>query len=285
MEFFTIFLSSLFGLISPTGLVVESAAQKVVRSQFAHVEKLQVRIDNAPTHQLLNGRVERIRIAGRGLQLKQLEMRVAVLELESDPMNLNLRNLRAPKLEQPLQALVRLVLNQQDINQALRSPKFTAALRNLSINILQPQSSLALPSYNLINPHLELLANNRLRFQVELTEADTKPLVIRVETRLNLIARRQLQLLEPVIYVNEEKVPEQLLNAIANNLSKQLDLTNLEVYGVQSRILKLEINPDKIELAAFLRVDPSSPFMANRKTQIIYNSSLHHAKAERQVKR
>lgn len=285
MEFFTIFLSSLFGLISPTGLVVESAAQKVVRSQFAHVEKLQVRIDNAPTHQLLNGRVERIRIAGRGLQLKQLEMRVAVLELESDPMNLNLRNLRAPKLEQPLQALVRLVLNQQDINQALRSPKFTAALRNLSINILQPQSSLALPSYNLINPHLELLANNRLRFQVELTEADTKPLVIRVETRLNLIARRQLQLLEPVIYVNEEKVPEQILLVIANNLSKQLDLTNLEVYGVQSRILKLEISPDKIELAAFLRVDPSSPFMANRKTQIIYNSSLHHAKAERQVKR
>lgn len=266
MEFFTIFLSSLFGLISPTGLVVESAAQKVVRSQFAQVEKLQVRIDNAPTHQLLNGQVERIRVAGRGLQLKQLEMRVAVLELESDPMDLNLRNLRAPKLEQPLQALVRLVLNQQDINQALRSPKLTAKLRNLSINILQPQSRQALQVTTRVNPHLELLANNRLRFQVELTQANTKSLVIRVETRLNLIARRQLQLLEPVIYVNEEKVPEQLVNAIANNLSKQLDLAILEIYGVQSRILKLQISPDKIEVAAFLRVDPSSPFMANLRT-------------------
>ncbi len=151
MEFFTIFLSSLFGLISPTGLVVESAAEKAVRSQFAQVEKLQVRIDNAPTHQLLNGQVEHIRIAGRGLQLKQLGMRVAVLELESDPIDLNLRNLRAPKLEQPLQAGVRLVLNQQDINQALRSPKFTAALLNLSINILQPQSRQALPSKSVIN--------------------------------------------------------------------------------------------------------------------------------------
>lgn len=259
MEFFTIFLSSLFGLISPTGLVVENAAEKAVRSQFAQVEKLQVRIDNAPTHQILNGQVERIRIAGRGLQLKQLEMRVAVLELESDPMDLNLRNLRAPKLEQPLQALVRLVLNQQDINQALRSPELTAKLRNLSINILQPQSRQPLPSYNFVNPHLELLANNRLRFQVELTEANTKPLAIRVETRLNLIARRQLQLLEPVIYVNEEKVPEQLVKAIANNLGKQLDLTNLEVYGVQSRILKLQISPDKIELAAFVRIDRFPP--------------------------
>lgn len=259
MEFFTIFLSSLFGLISPTGLIVESAAEKAVRAQFAQVEKLQVRIDNAPTHQLLNGQVERIRIAGRGLQLKQLEMRVAVLELESDRVDLNLRNLRAPRLEQPLQAGVRLVLNQQDINQALRSPKFTANLRNLSINILQPQSRQALPSYSFVNPHLEFLVNNRLRFQVELTEANTKPLVIRVETRLNLIARRQLQLLEPVIYVNEEKVPEQLVKAIANNLGKQLDLTNLEVYGVQSRILKLQISPNKIEFAAFVIVDPSAP--------------------------
>lgn len=259
MEFFTIILSGLFGLISPTGLVVENAAEKAVRSQFAQVEKLQVRIDNAPTHQLLNGQVERIRIAGRGLQLKQLEMRVAVLELESDPINLNLLNLRVPKLEQPLQAGVRLVLNQQDINQALRSPKFTAKLRNLSINILQPESRQALPSYNFVNPHLELLANDRLRFQVKLTEANTKPLVIRVETRLNLIARRQLQLLEPAIYVNEEKVPEQLVKAIANNLGKQLNLTNLEVYGVQSKILKLQISPDKIEVAAFVKIDRFAP--------------------------
>lgn len=259
MEFFTILLSSLFGLVSPTSLVVESAAQKAVRSQFAQVDKLQVRIDNAPTHQLLSGKVERIRIAGRGLQLKQLDMRVAVLELESDRLDLNLRNLRQPKLEQPLRALVRLILNQQDINRALRSPKLTAKLRNLSLNILQPQSRQALPSYNFVNPHLELLANNRLRFQVELTEANTKPLVIRVETRLNLIARRQLQLLEPIIYVNEEKVPEQLVKAITNNLGKQLNLTNLEVYGVQSKILKLQISPDKIEVAAFVKIDRFAP--------------------------
>lgn len=259
MEFFTLFLSSLFGLVSPVGLVGESVARKAVRSQFAQVEDLQVRIDNAPTHQLLNGKVERLRVAGRGLQLKQLNLRVAVLELETDPIDLNLRRQRQSILEQPLQAGMRLVLSQQDINKALRSPEFAARLDNLRLDLLQAQSNLAPPSYKLVNPRLELLANNRLRFRVELTQADTKPLAIKVETRINLISGRQLQLLEPVIYVNEEEVPEQLVAAIASNLSKQLDLANLEALGIQARILKLQITPNQIEVAAYIRIDRSAP--------------------------
>ena len=78
MEFLTILLSSLLGLVSPTGLVTEKVANNVVRSQFSKVEQLQIRIDNPPSHQLLQGKVQRIRMAGRGLQLKQLDIRLAV---------------------------------------------------------------------------------------------------------------------------------------------------------------------------------------------------------------
>ncbi|KJH73080.1 LmeA family phospholipid-binding protein [Aliterella atlantica] len=263
MEFLTIFLSSWLGIISPAGLVVETAAAKAVRSQFARADKLQVRLDNAPTHQLLNGKVQRIRIAGRGLELKQPSLRLAVLELESDPIDINLRPQKQLQLEQPLQAGVRLVVQQQDINRALRSPQIAAKLGSLSINFLKPQSRQAPPAYNLVNPRLELLANNRLRFQVELTEANTK-LAIRVETGINLIASKQIQLLEPVIYVNQEEVPQQLVRAIANNLGTQLNLANLEAYGITARILKLQISPDQIEIAAFLRVDPSVSVTSNQ---------------------
>lgn len=266
MEFLTIFLSSWLGIISPTGLVVERAALKAVRSQITRADKLQVRLDNVPTHQLLNGKVRRLRIAGRGLELKQLDMRLAVLELESDPIDINLRPQKQLQLEQPLQAGVRLVVQQQDIDRALRSPKIAARLGSLRINFLKPQSRQATPAYNLVNPRLELLANNRLRFQVELTEANTEPLAIRVETGINLIASRQIQLLEPVIYVNQEEAPQQLVRAIANNLATQLNLDNLAAYGIKARILKLQISPDKIEIAAFLRVDPSSPLLPHRRT-------------------
>jgi hypothetical protein len=84
-------VSSLLALVSPVGLVVDQIALNAIRSQFEKVDQLQVRIDNAPSYQLLQGKVERVRIAGRGLQLKQI--RIAAIELETDPINLDPRSL------------------------------------------------------------------------------------------------------------------------------------------------------------------------------------------------
>jgi hypothetical protein len=64
MEFFTLLVSGALGLVTPVGLVVDQAAVGAIRSQLAQVEQLQVRVDNAPTHQLLQGKVERVRVAG-----------------------------------------------------------------------------------------------------------------------------------------------------------------------------------------------------------------------------
>ncbi len=261
MEFLTILLSSLLGLVSPTSLVVEKVATNAVRSQFAQVEKLQVRIDNPPSQQLLQGKVQRIRIAGRGLQLKQPAIRLTVLELETDPIDLDISSLGQgkPKLEQPLQAGIRLVFSSQDINQALKSKAVVDKLQNLGLNILQPPSS-EQQRYNAINPRVEVLPN-RLRLQVELIEVNAPPLAIKVELGLKVIAGRQIQLVDPVIYVNQEEVPEQIVGAIASSLNKQLNLANLEAYGISAKILKLVVSQEKFEIAAFVRLDNSSPFL------------------------
>lgn len=265
MEFLTILLSGVLGLLSPVGLVVDRVAENTILSQFKKVDQLQVRVDNAPSYQLLQGRVERVRIAGRGLQLKQ-DIRIAALELETDPIKLDPRSLRQrqPKLKQPIQAGVRLVLTQEDINQALQSPVITAALRKLSIRELGNSSSNSVQRYNFVNPRVELLASNRLRFQVELTQTDLKPLVITVESGLGVIAGRQIQLVAPVVFVNGEEVPSLIVSAIAPNFSQQLDLRNFEAYGFKTRILQLKITSQKLEIAAFLRVEPSSQLLKNR---------------------
>lgn len=93
MEFFTLLVSGLLGLVTPVGLVVDRTAENAIRSQLAQVEQLQVRVDNAPTHQLLQGKVERVRVAGRSLQLKWQEVRIAALELETDVIELEPRSL------------------------------------------------------------------------------------------------------------------------------------------------------------------------------------------------
>lgn len=259
MEFFTILVSSLLALVSPVGLVVDQIALNAIRSQFEKVDQLQVRIDNAPSYQLLQGKVERVRIAGRGLQLKQI--RIAAMELETDPINLDPRSLgQKPKLKQPIQAGVRLGLNQRDINQALQSPKVTAMLRNLMISDFSNSSNSG-QRYNFVNPYVEFLANNRLRFQVELTQENVKPLAITVESGIGVIAGRQIQLLQPIVLVNGEEVPSQVVSAIAANVSQKFDLSNLEASGLKARILQLKVTPQKLEIAAFLRVERDSQLL------------------------
>lgn len=256
MEFFTILVSSLLALVSPVGLVVDRIAFNAIRSQFEKVDQLQVRVDNAPSYQLLQGKVERVRIAGRGLQLKQI--RIAVMELETDPITLDPRSLgqKQPRLKHPIQAGVRLGLDQRDINQALKSPKVTAMLRNLMISDFGNSGQ----RYNFVNPHVEFLANNRLRFQVELTQGNVKPLAITVESGLGVIAGRQIQLVQPIISVNGEEVPSQVVSAIAANVSQKFDLSNLD-YAVKARILQLKVTSQKLEIVAFLRVEPSSQLL------------------------
>lgn len=263
MEFFTLLVSGLLGLVTPVGLVVDQAAVGAIRSQLAQVEQLQVRVDNAPTHQLLQGKVERVRVAGRSLQLKWQEVRIAALELETDAIELEPRSLGSrPKFKRPLQAGVRLVLTQQDINKLIQSPQFIALLQKLKINTGNSSNTGYNSVYNFVNPNVNFLANNRLSLQVELQEKGLeKPLLIRVESGLNIVGGKNIQLVDPIVAANGEEVPPQFVNAIVNNINKRLDLENLEDDGLQVRILKLNMKPEELEIAAFFRVEPSSRFL------------------------
>jgi hypothetical protein len=257
MEFLTIFLSSLLGLLIPAGLVVDRTAENFIRSHLAGVKQLQVRVDNAPTYQLLQGKVQRMRIAGRSLRLKQQNIRIAALELETDAIEFEPSSFRQkrPRLKRPLQAGVRLVIYQEDINKFLQSPEFLEQWRKFNLE----DSFL---SYNFLNPKVKILANNQLNFQVELQEKNqSKPLLIQVESGLKVIAGRRFQLVDPVVLVNGEKFPPQLVNNVVDNINQRLDLGIWEGDGLQVRILKLKTKPAKLEMAAFLKIEPSSKFL------------------------
>lgn len=259
MEFLTILLSGLLGLVSPVGVAVDRTAENAIRSQFASCGELQVRIDNAPSYQLLQGKVERVRIAGRSLQLKRQNIRIAVLELESDRIEIKPRSLtRKPQLKKPLQGGVRLVLTEEDINQALLSPQLRARLQKLNINLKGFANIRTKTVYNLVNPQVQFLPNNRLHIQVELQEkGKSKPFLIKAESGVSIVSGRQIQLVNLVAEVDKVKVPPEVINLILNNINKRLDLRNLEGGKLQARILKLKIRQGEVEIAAFLRIDPS----------------------------
>ncbi len=69
--------------------------------------------------------------------MKRQNIRIAVLELESDRMETKPHSLRRgkPQLKKPLQAGVSLVLTAVDINKAMLSPQLIARLQKLNISL------------------------------------------------------------------------------------------------------------------------------------------------------
>lgn len=253
MEFFTILLSSLLGLISSTGLVIDRIAESQIRKQLVSAEQLQVRIDNAPSYQIIQGKVDRVRIAGRGI-VPFKDVRLETVELETDAIALQPKS---RKLEKPLQAGIHLVLTQQDIDRALKSPLVTTRLKNLSLRLLTRSQARQVERYDFLNPQLTLLPQNRARIQIELQEqGNPAKLKIIAEAQPYVVSGRSLQLKDLKIWANGQQSPEPVSRAIENLIRDRLDLRRLEASNTTARILNLTLNPASLEVASFVQIRP-----------------------------
>jgi len=278
MEILTIILSGLLSLIAPVGFVGDQIAAKAIRERFERVEQLQVRVDNAPSYQILQGKVEQIRIAGRGIWISE-NVRIAAVEVETDFVDVNLRKRQQglPQLEQPFQAGVRVEITAGDINRLLRSQFARAQLQDLSADLLSEVEIEEARRYEFLDPRVEFLDNQRLRFQLDIQEVENESpdaakynrLSILGESGLIVLSGRRIRLLDPSVQVvrldpdgNEtrESVPSELLNAIATGIERTYDLKSLQKVGITARLLDLKIEPDKIGLAAFVKVEPTVNF-------------------------
>lgn len=253
MEAIAILLSVLVGLVSPVGTVSDRLIDRQIRKQFSQVEQLQVRVDNAPTYQLLQGKIDKVRIAGRGLYPVK-ELRIDTLDLETDPIAL--KGLHS-KLAKPLQAAAHLVITERDLNTALRSPAVTSRIKNLGIRFLEPDEAEQVARYDLINPQIDFLPQGRIRLQAELLEQGyPDKLAIVAETGLSVTSGRTLQLVQPTVLLNGRSVPQRLVDAFAKGLSQRLDLQQLEAHQMTARILRLSTDADKLDITAFIQVRP-----------------------------
>jgi|GEM_PF-215960 len=169
MEILTILFSSLLGAIAPSSFVIDTVVEERIRSKVESVERLEVRVDNIPSYQVLGGRIDRVRIAARGITFSKF--RFDTLELETDSIDINFRGLQQGEegagifLQQPVQAGMRILLTEEDINNALQSPEFTARLQQVFSTIADKIPGAAASKYQVTNVRIELLEGNRFRFQ------------------------------------------------------------------------------------------------------------------------
>lgn len=268
MEWLAIALAAILTGLSPAGLVIDQVVAGRIRAQVEEIETLAVRIDNVPTHQILQGKVDRVRVASRGVYPIE-GVRIEAIELESDPLNINLNRLTkggkdaiSESLRQPAQVALKVVINEKDLNQAFQSSQIKSQLQKL-INTLVPSQDELQLQFDLSNIGIEFLANNRIRLEIQLQSGNSEneqeaaqKIDLVLETGLNVISGRKIEITEPTASLNGRKLSTRLINGFAEGLNQQLDLRKLEKDNIIARILQFNITEEDINIATFIRVNP-----------------------------
>jgi hypothetical protein len=80
-----------------------------------------------------------------------------------------------------------------------------------------------------------------------------------VETGIKVNQGKSLELIDPTASLNDRKISSRILKSVIGSVSDRLDLSRFENQGIIARLLKLEINPQEINIAAFIRLNPVNP--------------------------
>jgi hypothetical protein len=262
MEVLVLIAASLMSLVSPAGFGVDQVADRAIRAQFKSVEHLAVRVDMVSAQQVLQGKADRIRIAGRGLFPVQ-DLRLDVLEIETDLINVNRRGVMQRRgklqLESPLQAGIRLVIKEIDIVQAVKSPIVLQRLQKIAAGL--GRGSLSKASA-VINPQVEFLDSRRIRVQADLQDADSlSKTTFQIETGVEVGGEgKRLVLVDPKVAINGQFLPDALVQSIANGLTERYDLSQILPAKMVAKILKFQLDSTQLELALLIQVQSGTTF-------------------------
>lgn len=269
MELLTILLSGLLTGGAPVGLIVEEITAQQLSQRLDSAETLAVRIDNLPTHKLIDGEIDRIRIASRHVDIVE-GLRLAVLELETDPLNLDLQRLRQRQFDsetfrEPIQAGIRLVLTEADLNESLRSPQVRRVLQPLINRLLSQPGSPKPPQYQLDVATINFLEQNRFEFRGEISQVDPQTGNLEQSTltltyQLQLISGSEIQWIKGSGTLNERPLPTPAINGFSQGVGSRLNLQRFDERGFIARFFALDIDDSALEMALFLQFPaPETP--------------------------
>lgn len=292
MEIFILILSSLISVLSPANFAADKIAESTIRSQFKQVEVLKVRIDNAPVFNVANGKVDKIRIAGRGFFPVE-DVRIDTLEVETDPIDVERRQLFGKPtrvvLQRPLGVAARIVIIKEDVIRALKSKVVADAIQRLidsrdrqqDNQSAQPEPSsepsnqpeqnrpeqprqpsrlqqirTRIDQYRVQDPKVEFLPNQRIAVQAEIVDLKTSAVLkIQAETGFDILEQRRIRFTDPTITLNGQPLTAEAARNFADQLAEQLDVKRYAaLLNVRAKILKASINEGRLELAGFLQL-------------------------------
>lgn len=260
MEILAGLLALLAGLTGGAGFAVDRVARNQLLEQLDDADVLEVRVQSAPNLKLVAGRIDRLLLAGRGLEIEPYP-RIELLELETDPVNVGLDD-GDLVLESPLRAALRFSVTEDDVNVSLQSPGVLEQFQGIEANLPVLGDRDGPEVFDLENPAVEFLGGDRLRLQARLVLQDEsgnsdeeQALDIDFVTRVVVEDGQRLLLTEPEMSLNGQPFPPEIADAFAGGISRSLDVSEFDDRDIFVRLLDLEISEEAFSAVGILKLD------------------------------
>lgn len=236
---------------------LSKAAEMWLSSQLDEVEKIDVDVE-ANLLEMVQGEADSVSIKGQGLVM-QKDIRVQEMQLHIARTAINPFSALVGKLElnQPTDAIARLVLTEQDINRAFNSDYIRSKIPNLKLNvegktaIIEPQQlELHLPS----DGKMVFNANMLLRDEIGKTKQIGFTATMLVKTA------EQPLLMEGFNCTPDQGISLELAIAFLQKLRELVNLPYYELEGMALRVKDVDVQKGRLTLHAEAHVKqlPSS---------------------------
>ena len=274
MELLTSIMSAILAIATSVNAVGDEVLKNKLESQIKSVNTMAVRIDNAPNHDISKGKVQRVRVATRNIEISQA-IAFKTLEVDVDGIDIRLKEwlqqdilteidgvptLRLRQLfEQPVNIASRAVLTQEQLDRMLQSPFVNRTVRRRLQQTLNriAESNYRRKDFEISSFALDLIGENRIALRMKLSGFDRKDgrkdeeIDVNFEFALEVVDGVSFRLTEQRVFVDGEEVePEQGVLVV-----EPVTLKALEEVGIKIRVIEWESNEDELELALFVRAN------------------------------
>ncbi|HEY9598145.1 MAG TPA: DUF2993 domain-containing protein [Cyanophyceae cyanobacterium] len=236
---------------------ISEAVEVSLLTQLDQVENIEVDV-RTNLLKMIQGKVDSVSIAGQGLVIEK-DIRVHEMEVYTDRIAINPLNAIVGKIDlnHPVQAIVRLVLTEQDINHALNSDYVRSKLQPLELNVEGESVTFELQQLN-----VELPGGCKIKFNgTTLLHESGKTRRVRFMAAIRVPNSLQPLVLESFDCTQGGGISLKLAIALLTKIEELMSLPYFDWDTMAFQLQSLELNQGSLTVytSVYVRQLPESP--------------------------
>ena len=238
--------------------LLDTVATQSIRALFTQSQFVEVNVRCNPPSKLLQGSIDSFKMRGEGVVIRR-EFPVEEMSFETDAVAIDFSSILGGKirLKQPTQAVAKVAISEDGINQAFQAELVRRRLNDLDMPELLEVSGGKPVSFT--DVQIELLPDNGMRLFAKAAIADGETIPVRARLFFEYRSPPPGRLPEPAVRARRHPralldKSERLTIALARVLDNMVDLDRFDLDGVTMRLNRLETKGKQLTFAGYAQI-------------------------------